>query len=410
MPRPPSLRADRPRWFGCVLLLNLAFLLLTIGLAAWEPEADEPTPRGAATDAQSTAPAVTGTASPRDEDTAPANRSSRPTQSAPLVPQATTPPNTTTPSTPPSRPVTAPATPSPTPVASATPTPRTTPQPSSAPPQDRREPTSQAAFLLSIEPALPPPHEPHPARREGFAAWVYAWPSSWNTDWSESYRHQPPLPRPIPDPAWPHATARFKPAGLGDRPFILVDGEPVTTLTDAQRLGILTLVRRHQLLLGRYFNAFATGNVDELADTATGSFRRSVVATLREMREVGAVREQAPHTHEIGAIAYYPGRDPGRDRAVTYEVYRNATWLSRDRNTGAILDPDDPASVEAPGLVAFTLTWWSRQDLLWVATDWTWVLTPDAGLADAFVLEYFDVLDPYHQLWIAAFAMEEAAR
>ena len=264
--------------------------------------------------------------------------------------------------------------------------------------------TVQPSALLAIEPALPLPHEPHPARRDGYAEWVYAWPTPWQTEWSESYRLQPPLPRPLPTSDWTHRTYRFSPVVVGDLPFILINGKPVSGLTDDQALEIIHLVERHQLSLARFTEAYATADTAPLVDVFTGSYLSNLSESITTLRAEGEGAEIAPYVHEIGAIAFYPATG----RAVVYGIYRNQTSAPHDLYSGAITRDADPANADAPGVVTFSLTWWQLDNTIWMATDWAWLLTFDPQQVDSFVHEYFDVLGPYHQLWVAAFAMEQA--
>ena len=261
-----------------------------------------------------------------------------------------------------------------------------------------------ASGLLTIEPGLPRAHESHPARRDGYAEWVYAWPMPWQTEWSESYRLQPPLPRPLPTSDWTHRTYRFSPVVIGDLPFILINGEPVDRLTDDQALDIIRLVERHQLSLGRISEAFATADAAPLLDIFTSTYLADLKESIATLRAAGEGHEVAPYTHEIGAIAYYPVIG----RAVVYEVYRNHTWLPHDLYEGDILRGVNPATTDAPGLVAFTLTWWQQDNTIWMATNLAWQLTYEPSHVQSFVHDYFDVLGPYHRLWVAAFAKEQS--
>ena len=262
--------------------------------------------------------------------------------------------------------------------------------------------TAATSGLLTIEPALPRPHEPHPARRDGYGEWVYAWPSPWETEWSDSYRFQAPLPRPIPIRGWTHDTHRFSPIVVGDRPFILISGQAVTHLNDNDSLAILTLVRRHQLSLQHFAEAFATADTSPLLDVFTGTYLDELYDSISGLHTDGTVLEVSPYTHEIGAIAYYP--ESGS--AVVYEVYRNHTWVARDLADGHILRDDDPPNATTPGLVSFTLTWWESENSVWRASNWRWIVTTDPRNSEAFVADFFSILDPYHRLWLDAFTLE----
>ena len=61
-------------------------------------------------------------------------------------------------------------------------------------------------------------------------------------------------------------------------------------------------------------------------------------------------------------------------------------------------------------MVGFVLTWWSRERSGWVATHEASLATTDLEAAGEFVAEYFDALDPYHRLWLAALLSEEGAQ
>ena len=228
----------------------------------------------------------------------------------------------------------------------------------------------------------------------------------WVTDWADSYRHQPPLPRPVPDEPWVHSTVRFELFDVSDEPFVLIDGSPVEILNDTEVLAMFSLIDRHQTLLARHAAAYAHADITPLAGLVADDSGAHVAAVLAGLEAAGEVREQSPYTHEIGAIAYYPASE----RAVVYEIYRNATFLPRALHTGDILHDIDPSTLDAPGVVGFVLTWWSRERSGWVATHEASLATTDLEAAGEFVAEYFDALDPYHRLWLAALLSEEGAQ
>ena len=326
------------------------------------------------------------------------------------------------------------------PVATATPAAVATPVPTASPvatatPAAVATPISTATPVAArpagtTDPTSTPGAEATRRGREGLAPWVYHFPPSnaevteiqeyWETinGWPEAVRWQARLPSIDAPGGWQHATYRHSTIetdriSQADRPFILVNGERVSVLPPSVDYhNFFLLVLRHREVLAATWWAGTSGSFAPLE----GLLVEPVASHVRDYYAGRSGNPVFPYVHEIGAIAHYPASG----QAVVYGVTRNGGLVPRDATTGERLATVAPGQavewdVAAPGQssdwypVGFSLDWWRMERGQWVlfgsASSVFGELSPEH---DSFVLEYHEILDPYHQLWLDALRHDHA--